>query len=198
MSPELLSALLVFCFVSSITPGPNNFMLLASGVNFGFRRTLPHMAGVSIGYLWLALAVGFGLGTLLTLYPPLHLGLQIAGGAYLLYLAWKIAGARTLSDGRDAAATPMTFFQAVLFQWVNPKAWVMAVTAMAVYTDPARPYLSVLLVGIVFALVNAPCISSWALFGVAMRQFLSDPERLKWFNIVMGVALAATLWPLLR
>ena len=198
MSPELLSALLVFCFVSSITPGPNNFMLLASGVNFGFRRTLPHMAGVSIGFLWLALAAGFGLGTLLTLYPPLHLGLKIAGGAYLLYLAWKTAGARALSDGRDAAARPMTFFQAVLFQWVNPKAWVMAVTAMAVYTDPAQPYLSVLLVGVVFALVNAPCISSWALFGVAMRQFLSDPERLKWFNIVMGVALAATLWPLLR
>jgi threonine/homoserine/homoserine lactone efflux protein len=198
MSLELLSALLVFCFVSSITPGPNNFMLLASGVNFGFRRSLPHLAGVAIGFLWLILAVGFGLGTLLTLFPPLHLGLKIAGGAYLLYLAWKIASARTLSDGKAAAARPMTFFQAVLFQWVNPKAWVMAVTAMAVYTDPAQPFLSVLLVGIVFALVNAPCIASWALFGVAMRHFLSDPKRLKWFNIAMGVALAATLWPLLR
>ena len=132
MSLELLSALLVFCFVSSITPGPNNFMLLASGVNFGFRRSLPHLAGVAIGFLWLILAVGFGLGTLLTLFPPLHLGLKIAGGAYLLYLAWKIASARTLSDGKTAAARPMTFFQAVLFQWVNPKAWVMAVTAMEV------------------------------------------------------------------
>lgn len=195
---QYLVALPIFCFVSSITPGPNNFMLLASGVNFGFRRSLPHIAGVAIGFLWLILAVGFGLGALLTLYPPLHIGLKIAGGAYLLWLAWKIANARTLSDGKDSAARPLTFLQAAAFQWVNPKAWVMAVTAMAVYADPARPFLSVLLVGVIFALVNAPCISSWTLFGVAMRQFLSDPVRLKWFNIAMGVALAATLWPLLR
>ena len=198
MSLDQFMALTVFCFVSSITPGPNNFMLLASGVNFGFRRSLPHMAGVAIGFLWLILAVGFGLGALLTLYPPLHSALRIAGGAYLLYLAWKIANARALSDGKDGTAKPLTFFQAAMFQWVNPKAWVMAVTAMAVYTDPARPFLSVILVGAVFALVNAPCISSWTLFGVAMRQFLSDPVRLKWFNITMGLALAATLWPLLR
>jgi threonine/homoserine/homoserine lactone efflux protein len=198
MSFDLLWALLVFCFVSSITPGPNNFMLLASGVNFGFRRTLPHMAGVAIGFLWLLLAVGSGLGTLLTLYPPLHLVLKVAGGAYLLFLAWKIASARSLSDGRRAEAKPLTFLQAAMFQWVNPKAWVMAVTAMAVYADPAQPWLSVILVAVTFALVNAPCISSWALFGVTMRKFLSDPVRLKWFNIAMGLALAATLWPLLR
>jgi threonine/homoserine/homoserine lactone efflux protein len=198
MSWDQFLALSVFCLVSSITPGPNNFMLLASGVNFGFRRTLPHLAGVAIGFLWLILAVGFGLGALLTLYPPLHLALKIAGGAYLLYLAWKIASARSLSNGKAAAARPMTFFQAAAFQWVNPKAWVMAVTAMAVYADPAQPFLSVLMVGLVFALVNAPCIASWALFGVAMRTFLSDPVRLKWFNIAMGLALAATLWPLLR
>jgi threonine/homoserine/homoserine lactone efflux protein len=198
MAFDQFLALPVFCFVSSITPGPNNFMLLASGVNFGFRRSLPHIAGVAIGFLWLILAVGFGLGALLTLYPPLHIALKIAGGAYLLYLAWKIANARSLSDAKDGAGKPLTFFQAAMFQWVNPKAWVMAVTAMAVYTDPAQPFLSVILIGIVFALVNAPCISSWTLFGVAMRRFLSDPVRLKWFNIAMGVALAATLWPLLR
>jgi threonine/homoserine/homoserine lactone efflux protein len=198
MTFDQFLALPVFCFVSSITPGPNNFMLLASGVNFGFRRSLPHMAGVAIGFLWLILAVGFGLGALLTLYPPLHIGLKIAGAAYLLALAWKIANTRALSAGKDGAGKPLTFFQAAMFQWVNPKAWVMAVTAMAVYADPAQPFLSVILIGIVFALVNAPCISSWTLFGVAMRRFLSDPVRLKWFNIVMGVALAATLWPLLR
>jgi threonine/homoserine/homoserine lactone efflux protein len=198
MSLDLFLALIVFAFVTSITPGPNNFMLLASGVNFGFWRTVPHMVGIALGFLSLLLAVGFGLGALLKAYPPLHLGLKIAGGAYLLYLAWKIATARTLSDSKAAGAKPLTLVQAASFQWVNPKAWVMAVSGMAIYTNPAQPYLSVLLVAFAFALVNFPSVSCWALFGMAMRQFLSDPVRLNWFNIAMGVALAATLWPLLR
>jgi threonine/homoserine/homoserine lactone efflux protein len=198
MSLDLFLSLLVFAFVSSITPGPNNFMLLASGVNFGFRRTIPHMCGIALGFLLLLLAVGFGLGAVLSACPQLHLALKIAGGAYLLYLAWKIASARTLSDGKGPGGRPMTLLQAVGFQWVNPKAWVMAVTGMAIYTNPARPYTSVLLVGIAFALVNFPSVSCWALFGVTMRQFLADPARLKWFNITMGALLAATLWPLLR
>ena len=136
MSFELFSALLVFCFVSSITPGPNNFMLLASGVNFGFARTVPHMLGISAGFLSLLLGVGFGLGAVLTTFPSLHLVRKIAGGAYLLYLAWRIAMSRSLGRAGEAAARPMTFLEATAFQWVNPKAWVMAVTAMAVYTNP--------------------------------------------------------------
>ena len=198
MSLDLFFALVVFAFVTSITPGPNNFMLLASGVNFGFRRSLPHLAGVAIGFLWLILAVGFGLGALLALYPSLHLGLKIAGGAYLLYLAWKIAMSRSLSAKGEPKSTPMTFLQAAAFQWVNPKAWVMAVTAMAVYTNPQAPFLSMLLVTAAFAAVNLPSVSVWAGFGMGLRGFLADPVRLKWFNIAMGVALAATLWPLLR
>jgi threonine/homoserine/homoserine lactone efflux protein len=196
MSTDVLLALAAFAFVSSVTPGPNNFMLLASGVNFGFIRTIPHMCGIAFGFCLLLLAVGFGLGALLTAYPPLHLALKVVGGAYLLYLAWRIATARSIKErsGKDA---PMTFLEAAAFQWVNPKAWVLAVTAMAIYTDPARPFVTVLLVTLVFGLVNWPSVSIWAAFGVMLRQFLADPVRLKWFNIAMGVLLAFSLVPLL-
>ena len=198
MSLESFLALLVFAFVSSITPGPNNVMLLASGVNFGFRRTVPHMLGVGIGFFVLMVAVGFGLGALLTAYPPLHLALKIAGAAYLVYLAWRIAMSRTLSSGGDRAVRPMTFLEAAAFQWVNPKGWVMAVTAMALYTTSGASALSIVAVAAGFSLVGFPCVSVWTSFGTALRGFLSDPVRLKWFNIVMGVLLVASLWPMLR
>jgi len=196
MTVDTFLALLVFALVTSITPGPNNFMLLASGVNFGFRRTIPHMLGIGIGFFVLLLAVGFGLGAVLTAYPVLDTALKIAGGAYLLYLAWKIGSSRSLGDGKATGAQPLSFAQAFAFQWVNPKAWVMAVTAMAVYTNPQRPFLTVLIVGVAFALVNLPSVSTWAGFGVALRGFLSDPVRLKWFNVAMGILLAATLVPM--
>lgn len=198
MAPDVFLALLVFSFVSSVTPGPNNFMLLASGVNFGFRRTIPHMLGIAGGFASLLLAVGFGLGALLTAFPALHVVLKIVGGAYLLYLAWRIAMSRALGQGGSGKDEPMTFLAAAAFQWVNPKAWVMALTAMAVYTNPSAPFLTVFLVTFAFVVVNFPSVSVWAGFGVALRGFLSDPARLKWFNIAMGLALAATLWPMLR
>ncbi|TGU93742.1 LysE family translocator [Mesorhizobium sp. M00.F.Ca.ET.151.01.1.1] len=198
MSLDAFLALLVYALVTSITPGPNNLMLLASGVNFGIARTVPHMLGISIGFLVLLLAVGFGLGAVLTAFPALHAGLRIAGAVYLLYLAWKIAMSRSLSGKGDTNARPMRFVDAAAFQWVNPKAWVMAITAMAVYTNPERPFLSVILIGVAFTVVNFPSVSVWAGFGTALRGFLSDPVRLKWFNIAMGLLLAATLWPMLR
>ena len=198
MGLDVFLALVVFAFVSSVTPGPNNLMLLASGVNFGFRRTVPHMAGIGFGFWLLLMAVGLGLGAMLSAFPALHLALKIAGGAYLLYLAWRVATSRSMSSGGAGQGRPMTFLEAVAFQWVNPKAWVMAVTAMAIYTDPQRPLLTVVLVAAAFAIVNFPSVSVWAAFGVALRGFLADPVRLKWFNIAMGVLLAATLIPMLR
>lgn len=198
MSLDIFLALLVFAFVTSITPGPNNLMLLASGVNFGFRRTVPHMFGIAGGFASLLLAVGFGLGALLALIPALHLALKVTGGAYLLYLAWRIASSRSLGAKGDGGARPMTFAEAAAFQWVNPKAWMMAVTAMAIYTSPQAPVLSVFLVALAFTLVNFPSVSTWAGFGVALRGFLVDPVRLRWFNIAMGLLLVASLWPMLR
>ena len=197
MQIEIFLALVVFAFTTSITPGPNNMMLFASGVNFGFVRTIPHMCGIGAGFLVLLLAVGFGLGALLETVPWLYTLLKFTGGAYLLWIAWKIGTSRSLGEG-SAGARPMTFLQAAAFQWVNPKAWVMAVSAMATYTDAGNYTASVLLVGVAFALVNFPSVSTWAAFGSALRQWLSDPVRLKWFNISMALLLVASLWPMLK
>ncbi|WP_288192432.1 LysE family translocator [uncultured Phyllobacterium sp.] len=197
MSLEIFFTLLVFAFVTSITPGPNNLMLLASGVNFGFRRTIPHMLGIGSGFFSLLIGVGLGLGALIQTIPLVYTILKFAGGAYLVYLAYKIATSRSLGTV-DSNARPMTFLEAAAFQWVNPKAWVMAVTAMATYTAPQAYLATVLIVGIAFALVNVPSVSSWAAFGQFMRGWLSDPARLKWFNISMAALLVASLWPMLR
>ena len=197
LTPELLAALALFAFVSSITPGPNNTMLMASGANFGFRASIPHMIGVSGGFLLLVVAVGLGLGGLFAAYPELHDVLAVAGGLYLLWLAWKIATSSGLGMG-EAGARPQTFLQAAAFQWVNPKAWVMAVTAMATYTDETQYFLTVMLVGVAFAAVNLPSVSTWAGFGSALRDWLSVPVRLKWFNISMAVLLVISLWPMLK
>jgi threonine/homoserine/homoserine lactone efflux protein len=194
---DALLALSLFAFVASITPGPNNLMLLASGANFGFARTMPHVLGVTIGFKTLLLGVGLGLGALLVAFPALHVALKIAGGAYLLRLAWRIGTSRSMSAAGEVRARPVKFVESAIFQWINPKAWVMAVTPMAVYTNPKAPFLSVVLISLACAVINLPCVAAWAAFGVTLRGFLSDPVRLKWFNISMGVLLAATLWPML-
>jgi threonine/homoserine/homoserine lactone efflux protein len=197
MTFEVFLTLLVFAFVTSITPGPNNLMLLASGVNFGFKRTIPHMFGIGSGFFTLLLGVGLGLGAVVQSLPVLYTILKFTGGAYLVYLAYKIAVSRSLNAvGGDER--PMTFLQAAAFQWVNPKAWVMAVTAMATYTSPEAYYMTVLIVGIAFAVVNVPSVSSWAAFGQVMRDWLTDPVRLKWFNITTACLLVASLWPMLK
>lgn len=197
MPLETFLALVLFAFTTSITPGPNNMMLFASGVNFGFARTIPHMLGIGVGFLSLLIAVGLGLGALLQTVPVVYTTLKFAGGLYLVWIAWKIGTSRSLSDGKTGAQ-PMTFFGAAAFQWVNPKAWVMAVTAMATYTNPEYYVPTVLLVGLAFAAVNVPSVSTWAGFGSALREWLSVPVRLKWFNITMAVLLVASLWPMLR
>ncbi|MGE6783468.1 LysE family translocator [Ensifer adhaerens] len=197
MQADTLLALFLFAFTTSITPGPNNMMLFASGVNFGFVRTIPHMLGIGAGFFVLLIAVGFGLGALLHSVPLLYTALKFAGGAYLVWIAWKIGTSRSLSEGK-AGAQPMSFIGAAAFQWVNPKAWVMAVSAMATYTSSDSYLFSVLVVGVVFALVNVPSVSTWAGFGSALRQWLSEPSRLKWFNITMAVLLVISLWPMLK
>ncbi|MBY5316929.1 LysE family transporter [Rhizobium leguminosarum] len=197
MPLDTFLALVLFAFTTSITPGPNNMMLFASGVNFGFRRTIPHMFGIGVGFFSLLIGVGLGLGALLHTVPVVYTALKFAGGAYLLWIAWKIASSRSLSEGRSGVE-PMSFLAAAAFQWVNPKAWVMAVTAMATYTNTQLYLVSVLIVGLAFAAVNVPSVSTWAGFGSALREWLSDPVRLKWFNISMAVLLVLSLWPMLK
>lgn len=197
MTLDTFIAVVVFAFVASVTPGPNNMMLLASGVNFGYRRTIPHMFGIAGGFFALLISIGAGLGTLLTQFPAAHTGLKIAGGLYLLYLSWRIATSGAPGRVQDAAQ-PMTFMAAAMFQWVNPKAWMMGISAMALYTNAAQPYLSVFLVAFAFVLVNFPSVSLWAGFGTALRGFLSDPTRRRIFNIAMGLLLALCIIPMVQ
>jgi len=198
VEPGILVSLIGFAFATSATPGPNTLMLLASGVNYGFRRTVPHMLGIGVGFLALLLCVGFGLGALLQQMPTLFLALKTAGGAYLLYLAWRIAVSRSISEKDGTGARPLNFLEAVAFQWVNPKAWAIAVVAMATYTNTANAILSTVLVGVVFFLVNLPSASIWTMFGSLLREWLSHPARLKVFNISMAILLVVSLWPMLR
>lgn len=199
MTLETFLALILFALVTSITPGPNTMMLFASGVNYGFRRTFPHMCGIGIGFLALLLGVGFGLGAALERYPAFYIALKVVGGGYLLWIAWKIGSSRALPNSAEkASGRPLTVLQAALFQWVNPKAWIMAIAAVAAYTDPQDYTRTVIWISIAFALVNFPAVSVWAAFGSAMRGWLSVPARLKWFNITMAVLLVLSLWPMLR
>lgn len=198
MPIDIFLALLGFAVVSSVTPGPNNLMLLSSGVTFGFRRTIPHMLGIGVGFVVLLLAVGAGLGALLTALPWLHTALKIAGGLYLLYLAWHIATAGSVDPEGAAGTRPMGFWAAAAFQWVNPKAWLMAVSAMATYTIPADYLVTMLLVAAAFGVVNLPCVSVWAALGSALRPLLSSPRLVRGFNVTMALLLVASLWPMLK
>ena len=196
MTATTFLALLIFSFVSSITPGPNNIMLFASGVNFGWWRTFPHAIGISVGFGVLLAAVGLGIGVLLTSVPLLFTAVKVAGGAYMLYLAWKIANAGPVQSG-ESGSRPMTLFEAALFQWVNPKAWVMAMVAMSTYTLEGDYALNVAIVVFVFCVVNFPSVTAWAGFGTAMRNLLKDRLILKIFNYLMALALVVSLWPML-
>jgi threonine/homoserine/homoserine lactone efflux protein len=197
MQLDLLLPLAGFSLVSSITPGPNNIMLMTSGVNYGFRQTLPHMIGVALGFWFLLFCVGMGLGQLLTQAPLLFQALKIAGAAYLIYLAWRIARSGPVSERSEQRGRPMRFYEAVAFQWVNPKAWMMAIIAMTTYTLTDHYLASMALVIVVFALLNLPCITMWTGFGTLMRGFLSEPARLRTFNMVMAGLLIVSLWPML-
>jgi threonine/homoserine/homoserine lactone efflux protein len=196
MTPDLLIAFVTYAFVTSITPGPNNTMLLASGANHGLSATLPHLVGITLGFSLLVAAVGFGLGGLFEAVPALHNLLRYGGAAYLVYLAWRIARSGTPGAG-VAAGRPMTFLEAAAFQWINPKAWIMAIGAIVTYTLPDSHFGDVALISTAFALVNAPCVFVWAALGTALRRFLSKPTHLRAFNITMALLLVASLYPIL-
>jgi threonine/homoserine/homoserine lactone efflux protein len=195
LRPDLFAALALFAFASSITPGPNNMMLMASGANFGLRRSLPHWAGVVVGFTALLLATGLGLGALFAAFPVLHEVLKWAGAAYLVWLAYKIGFSRKLSGG-GSSGKPMSFLGAVAFQAVNAKAWTMAIGAATAYVPAGNYFGNLIVASLVFAAVNAPCIACWLTFGIAMRRFLDDPKVLRVFNLAMAALLIASLVPL--
>lgn len=195
MTFELITAFAGFCLVSSITPGPNNLMLMASGANFGFTKSIPHMLGIGIGFVLMVFLVGFGLAQIFNLYPIAHTILKVVSVVYLLYLAWKVANASPV-NASDPNGSPMTFLQAAAFQWVNPKAWTMALTAVTVYA-PNTEIMTIFLLSAIFGVVNLPSISLWTTLGQQMARILTNPMRLRVFNWVMACLLVASLYPVL-
>jgi threonine/homoserine/homoserine lactone efflux protein len=194
MNIELLTALMTFAFVSSVTPGPNNLMLMASGANFGIWRTLPHFLGVVFGFVLMLILVGTGLVQVFTLYPVSYEILRWFSIAYLSYLAWKIATSSSAST--QNRNKPLTSLQAALFQWVNPKAWAMALTAVTVYA-PSQSLAAVALIALICGLINMPSIFVWVLLGERMQHYLRGGIRLRVFNYSMAALLLASLYPVI-
>lgn len=188
-----VAAIALFGFVASITPGPNNVMLWASGLNYGFRRTIPHLVGISIGFMSLLLATGFGLGTLFLRWEWMSVVLRILGSIYLLYLAYRVATAAS-AETADTAR-PFTFWEAAAFQYLNPKAWVMTVTASGSFLPPELPLArSVLIMTATFGAVNIPSIVVWAGGGTVMGQFLSNDRARRIVNAILALLLVWTVW----
>lgn len=193
---EALLPIVLFTFSTSITPGPNNLMIMSSGLNYGVERSLPHLLGICLGFPAMIVAIGLGLGTLFAQFPLLHEIIRWAGIAYLLYLAWVIA--RTREVGSATTDRPFTFIQAVAFQWVNPKGWIMAVGALAAFTSPGgEMWFDVARIALTFVAIGGPCIIIWLMFGVGLKRVLNDPVHLRRFNISMGILLAASVVPMM-
>jgi threonine/homoserine/homoserine lactone efflux protein len=196
LPPAALVSLCGLVLVNNITPGPNNILLAAAGANFGVRATLPQMAGVAVGLAAVTAATGLGLGALYTAYPQVSGVLKIAGILYILYLAWRIATAGSLGGGD--IPHPMTFSQTLALQAANAKMWVAAITTASVYVRPGHALADTAVLVTVFSLTNLPTMFVWAGGGSVLRRALKEPARVRLFNIVMGLALAASVLPLLR
>ena len=194
MTYDLFLATLLFAFVGVITPGPNNVMLMTSGANFGFWRSLPHMTGVAYGFPVMIFLVGLGAMQVFDLWPASYTVLKVLSGAYLLFLAWKIANAAPPDGKMRENARPLTLLQAAMFQWVNPKAWTLALTAITLYAA-GRDTASVLWVSGIFALCGTVSATTWVSIGQQLARLLSNPRRLRACNITMAVVLVATMVP---
>ncbi|WP_316189991.1 LysE family translocator [Bradyrhizobium sp. SZCCHNS2096] len=195
MSQQLLFAFVIFALVMFFTPGPNNVMLLSSGVTFGFRRTVPHMAGITFGFAFMVAAVGFGLGTVFIAYPVLQTILKYLGAAYLIYLAIAIALSGRVEAGANSSRGPMTFWGAAIFQWVNAKGWVMVIGTITAYAAIARFPFNILIQTAISLAMGIGSTITWTLFGTALRPLLSSERAVRAFNIVMAVLLLASLYP---
>src|SRR5713226_7981798 len=195
MSQPLFIAFVVFAAVMFFTPGPNNVMLLSSGLTFGFRRTVPHVAGVTIGFAFMIGAVGLGLGTIFIAYPVLQTILKYAGVAYLIYRAATIAMSDPVAPEQDNRRGPMTFWGAAMFQWVNAKGWVMVIGTITAYAAIASFPWNIVIQTAISLVMGTLSTVAWALFGSALRPVLTSPRAVRAFNIAMAVLLLASLYP---
>ncbi|MCK0150792.1 LysE family translocator [Marivita sp. S6314] len=196
MTPDLLFALAGFALVTVITPGPNNLMLMTSGANFGFRRSIPHMLGVGLGFPMMIVPVGLGVMQVFDAWPPSYTILKVLSVFYMLWLAWKIARAAPPDGTPDTGSSPLTFLQAAAFQWVNPKAWSMALGAITLYAT-GRDLAAILWVAGSYVAMGCISTTSWTLLGQQVRRLLNRPNRLRLFNWSMATLLVASLIPVL-
>jgi threonine/homoserine/homoserine lactone efflux protein len=195
MSHSLFVAFLMFALVMFFTPGPNNIMLLSSGLTYGFRRTIPHIAGITVGFAFMVAAVGLGLGAIFIAYPVLQTVLKYAGAAYLIYLAYQIGMAEPEAPEQDNSRGPMTFWGAAMFQWVNAKGWVMVIGTITAYAAIANFPWNILIQTVISLAMGAVSTVVWALFGTALRPVLTSRTAIRVFNVVMAILLLASLYP---
>lgn len=190
---ELIIPVTIFGLVAAGTPGPNNIMLTASGSAFGFRRTVPHMLGIIVGFPVLFLAVGLGLGEIFQTCPIIHLILKYVGAAYLLYLAWRIAQAGRSNSG-ETRARPLTFLEAAAFQWVNAKAWMIVLSAIPAFTTIGGDYYAELaLMSVIFTIVTLPSVTVWCMFGVAIRRLIQTEKTARIVNLILAGLVALSV-----
>lgn len=197
MSTDLLAPLVLFCAVTLFTPGPNNVMLMTSGLNYGVRRTVPHLLGVVLGFSLMVALVGLGLGAVIERLPLIYVVMQWIGAGYMLYLAWAIARSGPIDAGGESSGRPLTFVEAAAFQWINPKAWVMAVGAMSTYASIAAFPSNVVLISGLFGALGILSAGAWVLFGEALRRLLTRPRTVRMFNAAMALLLVGSLLPVL-
>src|SRR5215211_9245849 len=195
MSHSLLIAFVMFATVMFFTPGPNNIMLLSSGLTYGFRPTIPHIMGITVGFAFMIGAVGIGLGTVFIAYPVLQTILKYAGAAYLIYLAAVIALSEPGEPDQENARGPMTFWGAAMFQWVNAKGWVMVIGTITAYAAIASFPWNIVVQTMMSLLMGTLSSVTWALFGSSLRPLLTSPGVVRAFNIVMALLLLASLYP---
>jgi threonine/homoserine/homoserine lactone efflux protein len=195
MSQPLLIAFIVFAAVMFFTPGPNNIMVLSSGLTYGFRRTVPHIAGITVGFAFMVGAVGLGFGTVFIGYTVLQTILKYAGAAYLIYLAAAIALSEPVTPGQDNRRGPMTFWGAAMFQWVNVKGWVMVIGTITAYAGIASFPWNIAIQVVLSLMLGAVSTSTWTLSGSSLRSVMTSPKAVRAFNIVMAVLLLASLYP---
>ena len=186
--------LAVFCLVATITPGPNNMMLLSSGATYGFRRTSPHIIGISVGGAIMSILLGFSIANLASRLPGFYTTLHIVSSLYLLWLAWRIARSDGLREVK-AGGRPLGVVDAAIFQWVNPKAWAIALGALAGFARPAHLVGDIAVIVLVRTLVGLPSLSLWAGFGLLLKRYLKNPVALRAFNLGMAGLLALSLLP---
>jgi threonine/homoserine/homoserine lactone efflux protein len=190
---ELTVALITFYFVMFVTPGPNNIMLTTSGIKYGFKKTIPHILGIPLGHFFQISLVSLGLGTLFQNYPLIQEILKVAGCLYLFFLAYKMFGSLSIKENKKETGRPLKFYEASLFQVLNPKAWVVAITAVSVFFPKDEHFITgIFYLAAIAPIICLPSISVWALFGSGIRAFVSNPKMRQIIEIVMAFLLIAT------